>query len=654
MGTAAVVALRTSTDGAACRLPIVVASTLVVNCTNIRGVTNACLVAGDPLPRACAPASGDELPLAAALASGSAGDGAPGALCPLTPSAPGVLPCGPGTSCEEVAGEPRLAASPYGYCALNKSTARTKMVVAVTAPPPSIAAAAANATSRAPAAAAVGAAPGTPAKAAGVMVASRATVSGSSCRLPLFYGGVLLTDCVPLGGGPDPACFTKGGVVGPVACAPPPAGRAKMTPLSDILATSPPGDRGFGALCSLPAAVNGTSTDCLPGLLCVPMETGPLAAPRSRYGFCAGNGVAPGGRPAAAAAAATSGDGLSPTRMLVARKRRTMSGAYCRLPLYVNGTLLADCTAMDGVTACYTGSALLKTGACAPTQDDWASVTLASLLEAGTAGDGGRGALCALPLAAGASATAPRWPVGKPCSPEYTCLPARAGPLNGSSTIGVCSATPATPAAAAVAAAVAAAGTTRVAPSLPDAAARAALANTSLLVARRRTINGDLCRLPIVLASGKLAVDCRPLAGFSTPSCYTDGLATAAPCAPAPADATACSFSSVLASGGGADGGPGSICSVFGGTYGGAMPATPCGAGLTCAPYAGDFGYCAAAAVPAPPVSAGDPPPALPAVAASLASVDVARRKTVTGFPCRLPVRVAGALVTDCANLQGG
>lgn len=642
-GTSAVVALRTSVDGAACRLPVVVRGSLATNCTVIAGLPNACLVAGDPLPRPCAPPSGDELPLAAALASGSAGDGAPGALCALASGAPGVLACQQGTACTEVAGEPRLAASPYGYCALNKTASSARLAVTITAPPPSIAAAvaaaAANATARTKRVAAVG---GNGTKVAALTVAARATVGGAACRLPLYYGGVLLTDCVALGASGGPACFAKA-AVGAQPCAPPPPGGPARTPLADVLAVSPPGDRGFGALCALPASPNTTAVDCLPGLLCAPMASGPLAD--SRYGYCAGGGVAPGGRPAAlTAAGAAPGDGAA-SRMLVARARRTTTGATCRLPLYVNGSLLADCAAIDGATACYTGSALLKTAPCAATQTDWASVPLADLVEAGRAGDGGRGALCALPGA--------KWKVGAPCDKEYRCAPARAGPLNGSASVGVCSASAAT--AALAAAAGAPPGLDRVAPAYTEKDAKAALANGTLLVARRRTVTGDLCRLPLVLASGRLAVDCRPLGGFTTPACYTEGLVTAAPCAPAPADAAPRSIASILAAGGGGDGGPGALCSVFGGTYAGAMPATPCGAGLKCAPYAGvDYGYCAPASVPAPAVSAGDPVPAPTPTPASLAAVDVARRSSVTGLPCRLPVRVAGALVTDCAALQGG
>jgi hypothetical protein len=621
------VALRTAADGSACRLPVVASGSLVVNCTIIAGVPDSCLVAGDPLPRACGPPTGDALPLATALASGSAGDGARGALCALVAGAAGVLPCKKGLKCVELAGEMRLAGTDYGYCKSNTTAAGAVVANATTAAPTKLVAV--PTANRA-----------APSKAATLSVTPRRTVSGAPCRLPMFYGGVLLTACTDLGAGSSPACFARG-VMGAETCAPAAADATPMT-VADMLARSPPGDRGFGALCRVPAGVNATTADCLPGYLCAPMPTGPLAN-STVIGFCAGGGVAPGGRPAAFAVA-TAG----PAGMLVARSRKTTTGAYCRLPLYVDGRLLADCTADGNSTGCFVGSALKRRGVCAATQDDWASVPLASMLEAGVAGDGGLGALCALPGG--------RWPVGRACEAGdgYVCAPATAGPFNGSTSVGVCAKSGGT-GAAAVAAAPAAIKT--VSPA--DPVARAALADGSLPVPRRRTVTGTPCRLPIVLATGKLMTDCRPVAGFASDACYTKGLVAAAPCAPANATSPPRTFASLLEAGGGGDGQAGSICSVFGGVYSGAMPAAACGPGLRCLPFAGDYGSCGAAAVPAAAVrlrgsTNGTGTPTATPTPTSASSVDVARRAAVTGLPCRLPVRVAGDLVTDCTTLQGG
>lgn len=475
---------------------------------------------------------------------------------------------------------------------------------------------------------------------AGVAVARRVTAPQSPgaaslpCRLPLYVDGSLLTDCAFLGG-PAPSelsCYARG-ALGPQPCSQA-AGSGEREALSDLLARGGTalGDGLQGSVCSLASAAQaGKPTECKPGLLCMPMDAGPLRG--TRYGFCSGGGTAPGNSAAAAAAAASSSSsgGGSPTRVSgtaavrVARSRQTVDGRACRLPLWLNGTLLTDCSDVEGVTSCFVGKAAKKASECAAAQEDWSTVALSALLESGAAGDGGRGALCVLPLLPTADpATSPASPPPRTgaaeCDAGRVCVPMSAGPLVGTG-VGYCApranmtmggkiaaalgwgrnkpangSTLASLAGISTNSSTTAKGGALAAP-LPVAPSLLSPGLGSMLVAKRSSIGGAACRLPLVLpnrgsggnaaaaaagvggagsGSGPATVllDCRVgLGGLSEPACYTRGLVDVAPCAPVtPAVASGNTSSSsskknnkngatpiaeLVALGKGVDGGPG-------------------------------------------------------------------------------------------------
>ena len=505
------------------------------------------------------------------------------------------------------------------------------------------------------------------------------------CRLPLYVDGSLLTDCAPLGGAPAPAlsCFARG-ALGPQRCSQA-AGSGAREALSDLLARGGPalGDGGQGALCSLPSMPQvAKATGCDAGLLCQPMEAGPLRG--TRYGFCSGGGVAPGNAVAAPGGGGGGRKGRATegtAAVRVARARKTADGRDCRLPLWLNGTLLTDCSDVGGVTSCFTSKSAKTAVECAAAQEDWSTVALSALLEAGKAGDGGRGAMCIVPLAANADPSSPLVPPrggAAECDGGRVCVPTSAGPLVGTG-VGYCAPRanmtmgskiaaalgwgrdkPANGSTLASLAAVSPSANSSsatkgaplpVAPSLLSSSGGGMLG--SMLVAKRSSIGGAACRLPLVVpnrgsgsanANGNAAtvlLDCRVgLGGLSEPACYTRGLVDIAPCAPvtptaaASVSGNASSSSSssssatakraksgaaektpiaeLVALGQGVDGGPGSLCasplSMSPGFDGARLPGPDvvplCKAGLTCRDFQGAYGVCGPAPSPPPTAAA--------------------------------------------------
>lgn len=487
-------------------------------------------------------------------------------------------------------------------------------------------------------------------------VATRTTKAGVPCRLPLFYENALITDCTVLpGGGSVPSCFALGDI-GPQPCAPPKPG-SPSTPLRERLAAGGPGDGAMGSLCrsTNPAG----ASDCQAGFICAPMPAGPLANSPT-YGYCAGGGTAEGD-----GKNETEGEGGGLEAVPVA-SRTTVDGRACRLPLVVNGSLLTDCGAIGGKTACYVapddaadaGGALAFTAECAEKQGSWATAPLADVLAAGSAAglDGRAGALCALALpgAPGRPATS------LTCSPGLTCTRVDAGPLK-NAPYGTCLASKTGPGAAAPKKPAAA-------PSIADRKpAPVSGAGLGIMpVAARVTADGAACRLPVVMSDGTMFTDCGPLGGVSggVSACYTAGLKEWGACAPRNASTPpALPLAALLASGRGADGQRGSICAADAS----AVPAPLCDSGLTCRPLSGPYGFCAGpkdpvveAVPPAVDTGAADAEEAKQRVAAALAadnstsglaSRTVAQRMTVAGLPCRLPVRYKGKVLTDCAKI---
>ena len=558
---------------------------------------------------------------------------------------------------------------------------------------------------------------------AGVAVARRVTAPSSPdasslpCRLPLYVDGSLLTDCAFLGASTTVlSCYAQG-ALGPQPCSQA-AGSGEREALSDLLARGGTalGDGGQGSVCSLPSMPQaGKATECKPGLLCQPMEAGPLKG--TRYGFCSGGGTAPGNSPRSAIVEGGRAVGASAVR--VARARLTLDGRECRLPLWLNGTLLTDCSDVAGVTSCFPGKAANEPAECAAAQEDWSTVALSALLESGGAGDGGRGALCVLPLNANADPSSPLVPPrngAADCDGGRVCVPTSAGPLVGTG-VGYCSPRanltmggkiaaalgwgrnkPANGSTLASLAGVSSSNSTPGAP-LPVAPSLLSQGLGSMLVARRSSIGGAACRLPLVVpnrgsgggsADGSPAatvlLDCRVgLGGLSEPACYTRGLVDVAPCAPVAATSGNASstkraktpIAELVALGKGVDGGPGSLCasprSLAPGFEGARLPGPavvpPCKAGLSCRDFQGAYGVCGPAPSPPPTTplvaTGGEDADAAAASAAaaaaastsprfpSLTAVRVSRRASVAGMQCRLPLRYKGRLLSDCDGALG-
>ena len=450
-----------------------------------------------------------------------------------------------------------------------------------------------------------------------------------------------MTDCSLLaGGGIVPSCFALGSI-GPQPCAP---ADKPPTPLNARLGAaggaSAPGDGAMGSLCRLAPSTLLPGSDCQAGFMCAPMAAGALAGSRT-YGYCAGGGTAdaPPGVPKA------SKSGLEGVAVAA---RTTLSGVPCRLPLVVNGSLLTDCSDIEGRTACYTAG-LTTSAACGASQN-WTTTPLADVLAAGRAAglDGRPGALCALPLPGNPGTPSP----SLTCSPGLACTRVEAGVLK-NAPYGAClevkAAKPAAP--------------LPPKPSTPSALKPSPVSGLGIMpVATRTTADGTPCRLPVIMADGTMYTDCGPLGGVSggMAACYTNGLSEYGTCAPRNASTPALPLTALLATGRAADGQRGSICAVAG-SVPGAVPSPPCRSGLTCRPLSGAFGFCAGQADP-PQLPLGVDSGASDAAAAAAASkppVDastlgartVAQRATVAGLPCRLPVRYKGKVLTDCAQI---
>lgn len=561
---------------------------------------------------------------------------------------------------------------------------------------------------------------------AGVAVARRVTrpsdpsAASLPCRLPLYVDGSLLTDCAFLGSSATVlSCYAQG-ALGPQPCSQA-AGSGEREALSDLLARGGAalGDGGHGSVCTLPSVPQaGKATECKPGLLCQPMDAGPLKG--TRYGYCSGGGTAPGNSPRSAIVEGGRATGLAAVR--VARSRQTLDGRTCRFPLWLNGTLFTECSDIGGVTACFPGKSTKKAAECAAVQEDWSTVALSALLERGSAGDGGRGALCVLPLAANEDPSSPLVPPrngAAECDGERVCVPMSAGPLAGTG-LGHCAPRANMTLGNKIAAALgwgkgkpangstlaslvgtpsASANSTTGAPRpvAPSLLSSGGGGLGSMLVAKRSSIGGAACRLPLVVpnrgsggnkgggpnAPATVLLDCRVgLGGLTEPACYTRGLVDVAPCAPlvssppsSPSSKTA--IAELVALGKGVDGGPGSLCaspaSLLPGFEGARLPGpfvVPlCKPGLACRDFQGAYGVCGPAPSPPTPMpliatggeDSADAAAAAAAAAAisssprfpSLTAVRVARRASVAGMPCRLPLRYKGRLLSDCDGALG-
>ncbi|CAL8460636.1 g166 [Coccomyxa elongata] len=595
-----------NTDTVACRLPVVWKDELLTNCKEATKISPIpwCFTADYNKRRACTAEEGPTRPLSWFLAAQMGTDGKPGSLCSISGGSVAgynMTACTDGLLCAPFKSG-KLFGTGVGFCNLT-APGQSYEVALDTRPqfmlsgqtPVLTPAAVAKTVSDDNAGSIVGAINGLQ----DVKVASRVTTQGDACQLPLVYKGALVTDCVDVAG--QSSCFT-GSLDTPTPCKPLAAGQAAQTQaLADMLAegTSPAGSHG--SLCKLYAdagakigAVNITACD--QGLACTPLQVAPLVG--SGFGYCsqaAGNTTG-----AVDAALPPSAGGVASLSAYNVIPRTTIIDEKCRLPVVYGDSLLLDCvplSAGSAVPECFV-EGLAVVDECKPATEPPA--TLMSFAGADTIGDGKDGSLCFTSNSTGSA-----------CDGDMACMPLT-GPLSGSG-MGYCTQTQKAPG--------------------HDAA-------KEYYVAKRSTVSGTPCRLPII-AGGNLLLDCTKSNGKEL--CFPEGSDTPAECAPESQPVTA-ALSSLMNAGQAMDGKRGSMCTDTDRFRG---KKVGCDAPLACEAMIGPllhsgYGYCT-------DLNIGKF-----GMTGAMRASKVAQRRTANGVPCRLPLMYNGQLQMDCTKSADG
>eukprot|EP00884_Botryococcus_braunii_P000515 jgi/Botrbrau1/10464/Bobra.0133s0070.1 len=571
-------AVRSTTLGSACRLPLIYKGRLVTDCQPLTPGASGqeCFVrdASGPQPCNTQGGGGPLVHLATWLNQAKLLDKGEGALC-VIPAPDAASPCDTGLQCRTLP-PGTLDTTTYGYCTSGPGYAPAPI----------------------------------PQPVAKMMVATRTTTQGVPCRLPLYFQGQLMLDCLAVNG--TASCAVEGSDT-LVPCSP------KLNFTTDVpldkFISGVGSDGKEGSICPLAPLPGETTvhTVCLPGLRCNAAKTGLLAG--SGFGYCSS------GASTVPAVSKTMND-------ITVARRTSASGLPCRLPVIYQGQMVTDCKVFNESQGqvCFVEG--LNPEACASDSPPQL-VGLADLLSDGKGADGGPGSLC-LPRGTNLARNASAMP---PCTAPLTCIvlepPMPGLPIG----YGFCGNDTTTDEAVAAAAALPA-----VAPTTPLPGA----GTDSIVITPRLTTTQAACRLPVVF-HGKLLTNCINEAGIEL--CFIEGLERTAPCGPAAQTNT--TLTEMLNSATASDGGDGALCQ---------LTPPPSGSTLPCAnpsfactkfeegPLVGtSFGYCSAAGFNGSTFKTPN---------SYLSTLMLSNRTTLDGASCRLPIVHMGQLYVDCMHVN--